>query len=234
MEVTDALEALLLLAEIAFVGRVVLAFLPPGLPGRHGLADLPATWAASHMIGRVAFDLQARLALPRLALLAFALLLLLVRFLTLPAAMVPRHEPLARPPGSVARLLALAAPAAVVAAAATRGVGRILPAADSIALLGCCAFALAASRRSPAGGAPAALVLASGVACAVAWEKPLRVELALGVGAGAAFAAVWLRRGDRRAALLSVIAFASCAFEGPREAVFGAAGLFALWNHTPQ
>ncbi|MFN0006653.1 MAG: hypothetical protein ACKVXR_02000 [Planctomycetota bacterium] len=232
-----AVEALAQLFAIAFVGRVILSLLPPGLPGRHGFRELPATWAASHLLGGTALAFQARLAdlagleVSRLALVAPWLLAAFARWITLPAAMVPRHEPLAEPPGAMARIL-WAASAVIVLAAA--GVLHLGVAADGLALLACCSFALAGSRRSPTRRAIVVLALAVVLAAAIVKSEARTIPLALGAGSGACFASVWMRRGDRRAALLAVIAFASCGLLGPRAALFGLAGLFAMWVHTPE
>src|SRR5260221_569344 len=58
---TTAFEALATLVEYAFVGRILLSILPPGFPGLHSFRDLPATWAASHLLGSVSLALELRL-----------------------------------------------------------------------------------------------------------------------------------------------------------------------------
>ena len=247
MTFPDAFEALARLAEIAFVGRVILSLCPPGLPGRHGFRDLPATWAASHLLGGAALALESRLAElgalhpTRLALVAPWLLVAFARWITLPGAMVPRHEPLAEAPGALACILRVAAPLAVLLGAALPSSSAeradlpaaVAAAASAIALLACCSFALATSRRSPTIRALVVLVLAAVLAAALHSGEDRSILVALGTGAGACFASAWIRRGDRRAAALAVIAFASCGLFGVREALFGAAGLLALWIHTP-
>lgn len=243
----DALEALARLAEIAFVGRVILSLCPPGMPGRHGPRDLFATWGACHVLGGIALAAEARAAellgldLPGTSLAAPWLLAACLRWITLPGAMVPRHEPLAENPGAIARALAAAAPLAVVLGVmrATNGdsdrsgIVHVAIAADAIALLACVSFALAAARRAPTARAIAVLLFGAGLGAAIAFAQVQAIPLALGMACGAAFGAVWLRRGDRRAAVLSGIAFAGCGLLGAREALFGAAGLCALWVHTP-
>lgn len=241
----DFLGALALLAERAFSGRVLLSLLPPGLPGRHGPRELPATWAASHVLGSAALLIEARvlesigiLERPGI-LLAPWLLLALARWITLPGAMVPRHEPFSEPPAPPARILGTAAVLlplagsvyAAIPAASARAV--LLPLADSSALLALVAFALSAGRREPTGRAWAQLGLAVILALALATSHADQLPLALSLGAGAALGVPWLRRGDRRAAAIAVVAFAACALYGPREALLGAGGLFALWLHTP-
>jgi hypothetical protein len=93
--------ALFGLALFAFAGRTLLAWLPAGEPGRQRPTDLPATWAASHLLGWLAFHTAAGLASElglRFGWRAFALpfaALAVLRLLTLPAPMLPRHD--ARP-----------------------------------------------------------------------------------------------------------------------------------------
>src|SRR5688572_17286887 len=92
-----------------FAGRVLLSFLPPGEVGSHAWRELPATVATSLVLGCLAASLVG----PTWAL-GIALGLALVRWFTLPGAMVPRH----RPPGERTRaldlVLALALPAWIV------------------------------------------------------------------------------------------------------------------------
>jgi hypothetical protein len=238
MDPTDALAALAPLFEIAFVGRVILALLPPGLPGRHRFGELPATWAASHLLGGIALGLESRLLElleldpPRLALVAPWLLVALARWITLPGAMVPRHEPLPEGAGALAKILRIAAPLAVALATWHHRM-PLAAAADALALLACASFALLSSRRSPTGRALVVLLLALVLGLGLDAQAIQPIAVALRTGAGACFSAVWLRRGDRRAALLAVIAFAGCGLLGLREALLGCAGLIALWIHTP-
>lgn len=98
----DLLQALLLLVAIAFVGRVVLALLPVGALGAHGARELPATWAASHLLGLLVLSVHVRAAWKLepgpawssgWALVVPWLLVAAVRFAFLPGALVPRHEP---------------------------------------------------------------------------------------------------------------------------------------------
>jgi len=110
-----SLAALARLAENALVGRLLLALLPPGLPGRHTPRGLPSTWAASHLLGGLALALEEgllhSLGFEPSPLLVAApwLVVALLRWVTLPGAMVPRYEPLAEPAGALARALWIAA-----------------------------------------------------------------------------------------------------------------------------
>jgi len=95
----DASLYLSSLAATALAGRVVLAWFPPGLPGRHNLAGLPLTWAASHLLGLAVLTLEMRCVRglgnePHVATFFLPwLVLALLRVATLPGAMVARHEP---------------------------------------------------------------------------------------------------------------------------------------------
>ncbi len=115
------LGGLLGLALFGFAGRVVLSFLPPGEPGYHRPARLPATWAASHLLGLVAFHSLAAAVSPfplRITVTSFVALfalLAVVRWITLPAAMVPRAGRPTAPSGAAARVLLAALVLAVLA-----------------------------------------------------------------------------------------------------------------------
>jgi hypothetical protein len=246
---TTALEALATLVEYAFVGRILLSFLPPGLPGRHSPRDLPATWAASHLLGSVTLAFELRLlerfgiAPHPLVLLAPWALLALARWITLPGAMVPRHEPAHEASGTLETLLLLASALAVLASPFFRAEALAHPSAafepdtplriaDALALLALVSFGLSTARRAPLGRAVAVLALAAALATAIARSFTLPIPLTLALGGGLTLGVSWLRRGDRRAAALAVIALSGSALLGPRAAIFGAAGLFALWLHT--
>lgn len=112
---------------IAAIGRVLLAWLPPGFPGESGISrrdsgGLLATWAASHLLGVVAIAafltfqpfLTSQLGIPAalctwsaaLALLA----LLALSMATAPSAMIPRHGmPGIERPSTAAKALRIAA-----------------------------------------------------------------------------------------------------------------------------
>src|SRR5437867_12584261 len=51
MSLQDAFEGILLLVTIAIAGRILLSLLPPGLPGYHEPANLPAPWPPRHLLG---------------------------------------------------------------------------------------------------------------------------------------------------------------------------------------
>jgi hypothetical protein len=96
------------LIALAATGRILLAWLPPGFPGEHGLSrrdsgGLFCTWAASHALGLAAFGFAAPVvalcgvwlgisSTACIVVLACVLALLLAAsLLTRPGAMVPRH-----------------------------------------------------------------------------------------------------------------------------------------------
>ncbi|MDG1500637.1 MAG: hypothetical protein P8N31_05985 [Planctomycetota bacterium] len=132
---------------LAATGRILMAWLPPGFPGEHGLVrrdsgGLACTWAASHALGLCAFGFVAPvialcegfLGVPSsvsIAVLACVLgLLLAASLLTRPGAMVPRHgmAGIERP----ARLSSLLLGATALVAVApllglVTGTGRPLP-----------------------------------------------------------------------------------------------------------
>ncbi len=247
---TTAFEALATLVEYAFVGRILLSILPPGFPGLHSFRDLPATWAASHLLGSVSLALELRLletldlAPHPLVLFAPWAILALGRWITLPGAMVPRREPEHEASGPRATLLLLASVLAVLASplfrdeAATHSRVLLEPdtplrIADALALLALLSFGLSTARRAPLARAFAVLALAVVLSTAIARSFTLPIPLALALGGGSALGVSWLRRGDRRAAALAVIAFSGSALLGPRAAIFGAMSLYALWLHTP-
>ncbi|HTF88901.1 MAG TPA: hypothetical protein VK843_10865 [Planctomycetota bacterium] len=99
------------LAVVSCIGRVVLSWLPPGEVGSHRLRDVPTTWAASYLLGAsflavgASVSALARVPVSCAWIAGAALLLGLARWLTLPAALVPRHEVLREVPTRAARAL---------------------------------------------------------------------------------------------------------------------------------
>ena len=244
------IEILRVLAVFA-VGRVVLGLLPPGRPGYHTLRGLPLTVATSLLLGGVVLSAQMGV-FPRAAPLlhvAAWIPVALVRWLTLPGALVPRHDlPLQRA-GAAARVLHaaafLVACAALPARASTfpeprQSISPIPILSDPPRTLGVwlllifVAHALAEARR-PA--LDRALVLL-GLSLGLYWMVPVRQEaidssaLVL-VGAGASFSVPWLRRGDRRAGVLAVIFFAVLVTSSANAGAIGISGLLALIAAAP-
>jgi len=227
---------------VALVGRILLSWLPAGVPGSHHPRDLPVTWAASHLVGFFALVAERRFypGASTAACLLPWLLLAGLRLATLPASMVPRrdlpHERaprLARYVRWVAALSAVAwillaldlprPPGDLFAAASDRALGPVLPLTTVgwLALWILVHHALGDARRAPLGRAILFLVLATTPA-------PLLVSLpgALALGLGAVFLIPWVRRADRRAGALSAIGFSVLGLFG--QPVLALAGLGAL------
>ncbi|MBL8861693.1 MAG: hypothetical protein JNK02_06735 [Planctomycetes bacterium] len=192
-------DAVLLACAVPLVGRVWLACLPAGLPGRHAPRDLPATWAASLLLGSVWIASVAAFAgessglflgivigVPALAATVLAALA--------PAALVPRHEPEPLRASAVGRALVAAA---VLASAILAGRDRGLGAGVEALASSCLAHAALLAARVPA--FVRALALAA-VAAAVGILPSIEAEGSAALGAaGAGLGLVtWIRRGDRR------------------------------------
>ncbi|MBK7875272.1 MAG: hypothetical protein IPJ77_05910 [Planctomycetes bacterium] len=108
------MQALLVLVVLAAVGRVVLALLPAGAIGGHGVGELPVTWAASHLLGMavLAFEVLCARAFGLATgvwMLAPWVLIALGRAALLPGALVPRHAPRTAPRSALALGLSLVA-----------------------------------------------------------------------------------------------------------------------------
>jgi hypothetical protein len=103
------------LAEVFVVGRAILTWLPPGAVGSHRPRELAVTWAASHVLGCAAIAAAAGFAAllgrsaPPAVLVVAALTALGLRWLSLPAALRPRHEIARETPGNLATLALFAA-----------------------------------------------------------------------------------------------------------------------------
>ena len=97
------LASLMFLFVTTLLGRVQLSWLPPGRVGGHGVAELPLTWAASHLLGFVTFPLwfgfliNVSTEFGQLTLFGPWIVLALIRLATRPAAMAPRHVPPSEP-----------------------------------------------------------------------------------------------------------------------------------------
>ena len=98
MVLTQLCSAALGIGVISLIGRALLSWLPPGELGSHRTAQLPLTWATSYLLGCIslaaatAFCALARLPFSSAAIAGAGALLGLARLLSLPAALVPRHE----------------------------------------------------------------------------------------------------------------------------------------------
>ena len=211
-------EALPELLAVAIAGRFVLSLLPPGSVGSHRPRDWPVTWAASHALGAPVFGLAGSLIsrwnLSPAWFIALGALAIGARILTLPAAMVPRHDPPSERPDWLARLFGVGIVITVLLAC----IGQLrqptevgtFQAATWVALLILIGHGFERARRAPSGRRCVLLLVAW---LAYSLQSSTRADewlLALFFGSGCAFIIPWLRRADRRALALSTLSFAAC------------------------
>lgn len=211
----DALPALRTaagaLALRACLGRALLAWLPAGRPGGHGLVELAATWGASHMIGSAA--LAPFPGAPPAAIWVAAGVLAALRLATLPAPMLPGPLPGARRADALSRAatVALVLVAALMIVAAATTAEQVRAAADGIALAALGAHALERHDRGPSTRRAIALLLLLTFPLVPRVAGPQGASLALFlVGAASAFA-IRLRAADRRAFAIVIFAAAGAA-----------------------
>ena len=245
-------SALLGTLTILAVGRLALSFTPPGWPGEHGPRELAPTLAMSFVLGLTLLAAEATLIQGQhlAILLAPWVVLLVVRLLTLPGALRPRHEPRSAPrdPRAVAVIavgvVGLALPWVITfAPREIEGPLGLLAAAQgtTVAL-----FAIAATAVLVAGGLerghraqmPRALAFT-----AVAWLPtsmimPARDDgsafIALGLAAAGAGALAWIRRADRRGRALACIGLGASALLASVGWLFAAIGAGLLVQTTPR
>lgn len=194
------------------LGRIVLAWLPPGEVGGHGLRELPATLATSLALGVLVHDLLVPVLPHWISPAVLAAVLLVARLLTLPGAMVPRHA---------LRGEAWSALDSGLALAVLAWCGYLL--CTTVALEGHVWLALAVlvfcaggvARRARAGRWIALLALAvlgfptDLVRAYPAWQSNWSHEFVplAGLALGATALVPWLRRHDRRAGALAGLSF---------------------------
>lgn len=226
-------DALALTITLVIVGRIALAWLPPGAVGSHRPGELPTTLAVSALLaggiggslGRWAgllgwtdWVLGAGLA---------AAVALVARWATLPGAMVPRHAPPAERADRWTRLVLLAVAVASLArtldsgaraaAALEAGSDAARQAAWSAIYAGLAFLAAAIALLHGARTARRAPLERGLIALAFVVTAPVLArapELAHGRAAfvlGLACAIGWWRRADRRALALAALLFGSCA-----------------------
>lgn len=223
-------------ATAALLGRALLACLPAGAPGGHAPRDLPATWAASHLLGLLATLAGSRLVGERIASSSAFLATLAVAAVVLasalwflgPLALVPRHEPPRERASVWASLVRLAAIAVVChgAVEAPRagtfdapqhafGLARLplaFQALNGLALVAFVEHGLERARAAPLVRAACALAAAIVVHReGFADGTGAGLLASLGLTAGAACSIPWVRRADRRELVLAALGFATCA-----------------------
>jgi len=211
-----------LLGLALLLGRILLSFLPPGEPGGHALRKLPATLAASLLLGAGALlGLSFVSDEPWKAALGLAAAGGLVRWVTAPGGIVPRHALPAERGGWLARLSYLAAlapaflawpgpdevPEEPIDLCLIEGLHRV----SLLLLVVAVEHGLATARRAPLGRALFALALSAFLfrenPIAGSGAELVERSSAACFGAGAAFSLGWLRRADRRSALLAIACF---------------------------
>jgi hypothetical protein len=220
-----------LVAALCLVaGRVVLAYLPPGDVGSHDPRGLPATLATSAVIGALATESLRGIVSSYVPVHALVLALGLVRGLTLPGAMVPRHGVPDEPSGRLEVVLNLVGLAwSVLLLLTESGVEAFL----WLALGLLCFHGLGVARRRRSGRhallALFALTVAQLGACPVERMLP-----ALSLTLGAACLPGWLRRADRRAGALAGVGFGSLFLGGVDPLALVAALVFVLASRPRQ
>jgi len=214
---------------VPLVGRVFLAWAPAGSPGSHTPRDLPTTWAASCLLGTAWFVCGLALA-PRtfdgaivsagsifVLLAAVPVAALIVRLITAPGGLVPRHEPVREhvPTAVTFRIVVvvLATPVLAVRADPAQSWMHVGVPAFAAAIL---AHEALAQARVSAGLRVAALALVMLVICGVPAEPPAVVGYAsLGAAGLAAGTVGWIRRGDRRALVVASVGLVLLARTSP-------------------
>ncbi len=201
-------------------GRIVLAWLPRGLVGGHAPRDLATTSSASLFLGLViGITLDSLPGAAETGGWTVVGLLGLVRWLTAPAAMVPRHEPPLVRAGAVAHALRFAGwiliglACRVFLREADSRTDNLLPPGVFVASAFAAAFlldhALEVARCAP-WVRGASMVTYGGLLHLepIVPSAGLAPILPFLFTAAASTAVAWLRRGDRRALALSAIFFA--------------------------
>ena len=264
--VTELQHPLAQLAFVALVGRVLLSLLPPGHPGEHRLGlrasgGFAATWAASHALGLFYYlglsELYALLGhtstytFETLAILALGLLALM----TGPGDLVPRHDeaqPRSLPLLGEAVLLVGLVPLVLVASGellpATLALRASAPFLKPMMAVACfpAGLALLAHAMNAGGLAPrirqvGVLGLALAPGAFLVLTHPVSAPLGPAFLAACTVAAgghAWLRRADRRGALLALVSSLALAWVLPVELLraappFALAGLVAVAIATP-
>lgn len=186
-----------------FVGRIFLACLPPGSIGGHAPRELPATAAASFLIGLAWFTAIATL-VPGTASTWIALgipsALLAASIVLRPAGLVPRHDPVPLRAAWMTRAVVVVAVVGVstLAACVPDFGADVHVALPTLATAVLAHEALALARVQPWIRAVALLAVALGIGLVPYPDDAHERLAALGAAGIAAGLVGWLRRGDRR------------------------------------
>ena len=249
MSIADPLPLILSVAGATLAGRLLLALLPADNLDRR---QLPATLATSLCLGWAALalelDLASRAGLAHRTLLLSVpwAILLLLRLATLPGAISPRHTPREEPRPPLFWLLSavLAGWLGYLAThldGSTRFTGRLpkphdVPAALHLTIIAAFVLhGLRTVRRKPS--LRMALVIALCATPALGSgdiDAGARLSAAGVLAGGTAYGLAWLRRANRRAAVLAVLAFALVPLtRAPGTHAAGLASLAALVIASP-
>lgn len=199
---------------IAVLGRLLLSFLPPGNPGADRTREAAFTWGTSFALGFLVITPLERMHAEPVLLPVGVVLLALLRWRTLPGKLVPRHPPAREPwtlSDSLAAVAALAWGVVLLRSSATWSAIAWMAVAAMVL------HALAITRRARAGRwLVLGLFLLPGEPTGFDLPDAYAVILGptLSMTMGVAFALPWIRRGDRRAGVLSAIGFGSLLLEG--------------------
>lgn len=257
----DLLETLAYLLWTVAVGRCVLAALPVGSVGGHGLRELPVTAAVSLALGVGTLELVERLAtllgagagLPTIALVAttsIAAAIAMLRTLGAPAAMVPRHAPVeVRRSGvnqgarAVVILLGVIGAARAPAPAlhplasafdpGTHAAWSALQGAFAAATMVAVDGALAALRRSPWTRVVALAIAAALVGDVAPMQPPVGFAL-LACATCTLGGVLWLRRADRRGLALACATALACVADDFKHAPLALSFVACLAVATPR
>lgn len=225
----EVLSGLLVTLGVLLAGRLVLSFLPPGDVGGHSLRELPTTLAVSLALGApLVAAIPAGNRGAAYVAGALGVGLAFVRWITLPAAMVPRHRVAVERTSALELVLAWCCAAWVVLLPLSESPG------DAGLFLAGFVFvhhALASARRARLGRHA---LFALGVLIAATAPRGAAGSPALGLAMGASFLVPWIRRADRRAGLLSACGFGSLFWFGLDPLALLAAPVFVLASHPRQ
>ncbi len=195
----DLLPPSIQLLILVAAGRALLSLLPAGRPGGHSLGELPATLAASWLLGMLVQFVTCRMGLPVPEIaIGFTLAVTVGWRLFGTGALVPLHVQRLQPRGWVGWLPWILPVAWLVAGSPTEysGVWMFQPTRIS-------AFVLIERGLRQARCTPGVTASALGIVGLLPVLGPFGMPGGLTLGAAAAVAAGWILRAERRALWLS-------------------------------